>query len=77
QYCLVLGSDLKVIKNDELTLQEIEKLNPTKIIISPGPATPNEVGVCLDVIKYFANKNPIYGISLGHHDNVQVFGGKV
>ncbi|KLD98409.1 anthranilate synthase subunit II [Aliarcobacter butzleri L349] len=77
QYCLELGADLKVIRNDELTLEEIEKLNPSKIIISPGPATPNEAGVCLDVIKYFANKKPIFGICLGHQAIGQVFGGKV
>ncbi|MCT7909446.1 aminodeoxychorismate/anthranilate synthase component II [Arcobacter lacus] len=77
QYCLELGADLKVVRNDELTLEEIEKLNPSKIIISPGPATPNEAGVCLDVIKYFADKKPIFGICLGHQAIGQVFGGKV
>ena len=53
QYCLELGADLKVIRNDELSIEEIEKLNPEKIIISPGPATPNEAGISLEVIKYF------------------------
>lgn len=77
QYCLELGADLKVIRNDELSVEEIEKLNPEKIIISPGPATPNDAGVCLDVIKYFADKKPIFGICLGHQSIAQVFGGKV
>ena len=77
QYCLELGADLKVIRNDELTVEEIEKLNPEKIIISPGPATPNEAGVCLEVIKHFADKKPIFGICLGHQSIAQVFGGEV
>ncbi len=77
QYCLELGADLKVIRNDELSVEEIEKLNPEKIIISPGPSTPDEAGICLDVIKYFADKKPILGICLGHQSIAQVFGGKV
>ncbi len=77
QYCLELGADLKVIRNDELTIEEIEALHPEKIIISPGPATPNEAGVCLDVIKYFADKVPILGICLGHQAIGQAFGGDV
>jgi anthranilate synthase component 2 len=77
QYCLELGADLKVIRNDELTLQEIENLNPQKIIISPGPATPNEAGVSLDVIKRFKNEKPIFGICLGHQSIAQAFGGEI
>lgn len=77
QYCLELGADLKIIRNDELTVDEIETLNPQKIILSPGPATPNEAGVCLEVIKHFAGKKPIFGICLGHQAIGQVFGGKV
>ena len=77
QYCLELGADLKIIRNDELTLKEIEDLNPQKIIISPGPATPDDAGVCLDVIKHFAGKKPIFGICLGHQSIGQVFGAKV
>ena len=77
QYCLELGADLKVIRNDELSVYEIEKLKPEKIIISPGPATPNEAGVSLEVIEYFANKLPILGICLGHQAIAQAFGAKV
>ena len=77
QYCLELGANLKVIRNDELTVEEIEKLNPDKIIISPGPATPNEAGVSLDVIKYFQDRKPIFGICLGHQAIAQAFGAKI
>ena len=77
QYCLELGADLKVIRNDELTVEEIKSLNPEKIIVSPGPATPNEAGVTLEVIKEFANTTPIFGICLGHQSIAQAFGGEV
>ncbi len=59
QYCLELGADLKVVRNDEVTLREIRDLNPEKIIISPGPATPNEAGVTLDVLERFKDSKPI------------------
>jgi len=77
QYCLELGADLKVIRNDELSVEEIKALNPEKIIISPGPATPNEAGVTLDVIKAFGDTTPIFGICLGHQSIAQAFGGEV
>ena len=77
QYCRELGADLKIIRNDEMSVEEIEKLNPEKIIISPGPATPNEAGVTLAVIEYFQDKLPILGICLGHQSIAQVFGGDV
>ena len=62
QYCRELGADLKIIRNDEMSVEEIEKLNPQKIIISPGPASPDEAGVTLEVIKYFSDKLPVFAI---------------
>lgn len=77
QYFRELGADLKVIRNDEMTVEEIEALNPEKIIISPGPSTPNEAGVTLEVIKRLGDKIPILGICLGHQAIGQAFGGVV
>ncbi len=77
QYCLELGADLKVIRNDELSIDEIKVLKPEKIIISPGPATPNEAGVTLDVIKSFGDDTPIFGICLGHQSIAQAYGAKI
>ncbi len=77
QYCRELGADLKIIRNDEMSVQDIEKLNPEKIIISPGPASPNEAGITLEVIDFFKDKLPILGICLGHQSIAQVFGGDV
>lgn len=77
QYCRELNADLKIIRNDEMSIKEIEKLNPEKIIISPGPASPNEAGITLAVIEHFSDKIPILGICLGHQSIAQVFGGKV
>jgi len=77
QYCRELGADLKIIRNDEMSVEEIENLHPEKIIISPGPASPDEAGITLEVIKYFKDKVPILGICLGHQSIAQVFGGDV
>ena len=77
QYCRELGADLKIIRNDEMSVEEIENLHPEKIIISPGPASPNEAGITLEVIEHFKDKVPILGICLGHQSIAQVFGGDV
>ena len=77
QYCRELGADLKVIRNDEMTIAEIQALDPEKIILSPGPATPDDAGVTLEVIKAFADTTPIFGICLGHQSIAQAFGGEV
>ncbi|MDD5399911.1 MAG: aminodeoxychorismate/anthranilate synthase component II [Sulfurimonas sp.] len=77
QYCRELGADLKIIRNDEMSVEEIEALKPEKIIISPGPATPDDAGVTLEVIKHFKDKVPILGICLGHQSIAQAFGAKV
>jgi len=75
QYCLELGANLKVIRNDELSVEEIKKLNPEKIIISPGPSTPKEAGVSVDVIKKI--NRPILGVCLGHQSIAYAFGGEI
>ncbi len=77
QYCRELGADLKIIRNDEMSVEEIENLSPEKIIISPGPASPDEAGVTLKTIEYFQDKLPILGICLGHQSIAQVFGADV
>lgn len=77
QYLGELGAEVKVIRNDELTLEEIEALNPERIVISPGPCTPTEAGVSVPVLERFAGKLPILGICLGHQSIGQAFGGKV
>jgi para-aminobenzoate synthetase component II len=77
QYLGVLGEELIVKRNDEVTIKEIEGLNPDLIMISPGPCTPNEAGISLEAIAYFAGKIPIFGVCLGHQAIAQAFGGKI
>ena len=77
QYFRELGAEVEVYRNDEITLEKIDALNPSHLVISPGPCTPNEAGVSLAAIEYFAGKIPILGICLGHQSIGQVFGGKV
>jgi para-aminobenzoate synthetase component 2 len=77
QYIGELGVEVKVVRNDAFTLVEIEQLAPQIIVVSPGPCTPNEAGISLDVISYFAGKIPILGVCLGHQSIGQAFGGKV
>ncbi|MEH6389252.1 aminodeoxychorismate/anthranilate synthase component II [Pseudomonas profundi] len=77
QYLGELGAQVTVIRNDELTLEAIEALKPERIVVSPGPCTPNEAGVSVPVLKHFAGKLPILGICLGHQSIGQAFGGQV
>jgi len=77
QYIGELGTEVIVYRNDQLTIQEIEKLNLTHIIISPGPCTPKEAGISCNVIKHFAGKLPILGVCLGHQAIGVAFGGKI
>ena len=77
QYLGELGQDVRVFRNDEITLAEIEALNPQHIVISPGPCSPNEAGVSMAVIEHFAGKIPVLGVCLGHQSIGQVFGGDV
>ena len=72
-----INPDIRVIRNDELTVEEIENLSPEKIIISPGPGKPEDAGICIDVIKHFAGKVPILGVCLGHQAICKAFGAAV
>ena len=75
QYVGELGVTVCVKRNDEITLDDIKKMSPSKIIISPGPCTPNEAGISVDLIREFQNKLPILGICLGHQCIGKAFGG--
>lgn len=77
QYLGELGADLEVIRNDQTTLEAIEQRPPERIVISPGPKTPSDAGICLDVIRTFAGRIPILGVCLGHQAVGQAFGGEV
>jgi anthranilate synthase component 2 len=77
QYCTELGADLKVVRNDEVTIDDIRKMNPEKIIISPGPATPNEAGVSLEIVEKLGEEKPLLGICLGHQTIAQAYGGEI
>lgn len=77
QYLGELGADLRVVRNDVISLAEVEQLAPTKIVLSPGPCTPNEAGICVPLIKHFAGKVPLLGVCLGHQCIGAAFGGEI
>ncbi|WP_368502880.1 aminodeoxychorismate/anthranilate synthase component II [Alkalihalophilus sp. As8PL] len=77
QYLGEMGEELVVKRNDQITIEEIEELNPDYLMISPGPCSPNEAGISLEAIRYFAGKIPVFGVCLGHQSIAQVFGGEV
>jgi anthranilate synthase/aminodeoxychorismate synthase-like glutamine amidotransferase len=77
QYLGELGQSLQVFRNNKLTIAEIEKMQPERIVISPGPCTPREAGISIDVIKHFAGKVPLLGVCLGHQSIGEAFGGDV
>ena len=77
QYLGELGQDVQVYRNDEISLQKIHALQPAKIVISPGPCTPNEAGISLALINEFAGKIPLLGVCLGHQSIGQAFGGRI
>jgi anthranilate synthase component 2 len=77
QYLSEIGQEVKVYRNDKITIEEVNKLNPKYIVISPGPCTPNEAGISLELINSFKGKIPILGVCLGHQSIGQAFGGKI
>jgi len=72
-----LESDVKVIRNDELNVRQIEILNPKLIVVAPGPGKPKDAGICVEAIKYFAGNIPIFGVCLGHQAICEAFGGEI
>jgi anthranilate synthase/aminodeoxychorismate synthase-like glutamine amidotransferase len=77
QYIRQLGASVKVVRNDALTLSDLEALQPSGIVISPGPGRPESAGVSLEVVKHFSGKIPILGVCLGHQTIAAAFGGKI
>ena len=77
QYMGIFREDIEVVRNDKITIEEIRRMAPEKIVLSPGPKSPKEAGICLDVVKEFYDKIPILGICLGHQCIGEAFGGVV
>ncbi len=77
QYFGELGADIHVYRNDKISIDDIEGLNPARIVISPGPCTPKEAGVSVNVIRHFAGKLPLLGVCLGHQSLAYAFGGEI
>jgi para-aminobenzoate synthetase component II len=77
QYFGELGEDVRVYRNDKISLEQIEALRPSRIVISPGPCTPNEAGISVETIKHFGGRLPLLGVCLGHQSLAVAFGGRV
>ena len=77
QYLRELGEEVVVYRNDKITLHEIDKLGPERIVLSPGPCTPNEAGISISVVHHFAGELPILGVCLGHQSIGQAYGGRI
>ncbi len=77
QYFGELGEDIRVYRNDRITVQEIEDMDPDRIVISPGPCTPREAGISIEVIRFFAGRKPLLGVCLGHQSIGAAFGGDI
>lgn len=77
RYCRVLGATTQVVRNDQITVAQVQALNPSHIILSPGPCTPSEAGICVELVRQLAGKVPILGVCLGHQAIAQAFGGEV
>jgi anthranilate synthase component II len=77
QYFAELGAEVEVVRNDQIAVEEIERINPRKIVISPGPCTPKEAGISVETIRHYAGHYPILGVCLGHQSIGYAFGGKI
>ncbi|HET9942985.1 MAG TPA: aminodeoxychorismate/anthranilate synthase component II, partial [Terriglobia bacterium] len=77
QYLGELGEDVRVYRNDKISIEQIESLKPTRIVVSPGPCTPNEAGISVETMKHFAGRLPLLGVCLGHQSLAVAFGGEV
>ena len=77
QYLGELGAEVEVRRNDQITVREVEVLNPERILVSPGPCTPQDAGISIELIRHFTGKVPVLGVCLGHQALGEAFGGKV
>jgi len=77
QYLIELGQQVEVVRNDAITVEEVERMNPERIVISPGPKTPNEAGICMELVLKMTGKTPILGVCLGHQSMAAAFGARI